>query len=123
MHAHTAGKARGRYTCPVTGSLVTLGQTGVQLEEPMRVALIARGGQYHGRELGPWERDWLAAGEGKVYGPGCVVSERLDPAGESPFTPRVALVPAGLAGNPDSWVVNDKLTYRKRCLPGQGGRE
>lgn len=30
MRAHTAGKARGRYTCPVTGSLVTLGQTGVQ---------------------------------------------------------------------------------------------
>jgi len=67
----------------------------------MRVALIADGGRYHGRELGPWEQDWLAGGEGKVYGPGCVVSERLDPAGGSPFTPRVALVPAG----PAAWIV------------------
>jgi hypothetical protein len=69
MRAHTAGKAKGRYTCPVSGSLVTLGLTGVQLDQPMRVALIAAGGRYHGRELGPWERSWLAAGEGKVYGP------------------------------------------------------
>ena len=59
--AHTAGKAKGRYTCPVSGSLVTLGLTGVQLDQPMRVALIAAGGQYHGRELGPRERSWLAA--------------------------------------------------------------
>ncbi len=113
MRAHTAGQARGRYLCPISGSLVTLGLTGVQLDEPMRVALIAEGGRYHGRELGPWERDWLAAGDGKVYGPGCVVSDRLDPARESPFTPRVTLVPAGPVGEPDTWIVNEKLAYRK----------
>jgi hypothetical protein len=113
MRAHTAGKAKGRYTCPVSGSLVTLGLTGVQLEEPMRIALISEGGKYHGRELGPWERDWLAATEGKVYGPGCVVTDRLDPVRESPFTPRVTLAPAGSAGDPASWIVNVKLEYRK----------
>jgi hypothetical protein len=88
MRAHTAGKARGRYTCPVTGSLVTLGQTGVQ-------AGLAR--RRRGKGVRPRLRRQRTPG----------------PAGESPFTPRVALVPAGLAGNPDSWVVNDKLTYRK----------
>jgi hypothetical protein len=113
MRAHTAGKAKGRYICPVSGRLVTLGLTGVQLDQPMRVALVAEGGRYHGRELGPWERDWLVGGEGKVYGPGCVVNERLDPAGESPFTPRVALVPADPAGDAAAWIVNDKLVYRK----------
>lgn len=48
-----------------------------------------------------------------MYGPRLRRQRTPGPAGESPFTPRVALVPAGLAGNPDSWVVNDKLTYRK----------
>jgi hypothetical protein len=53
--------------------------------------------------------NWLIVGNG----PGCVVSGRLDPAGESPFTPRVALVPAGQAGDPAAWIVNEKLVYRK----------
>lgn len=112
LQAHTAGKARGRYTCPVSGDLVTLGLTGVQIAAPMRVAVIAEGGRYHGRELGPPEREWLVNGEGKVYGPGCVVKDALDPDRESPFTPRVTLVPAP-GTDPATWIVNEQLQYRK----------
>jgi len=86
MCAHTAGKARGRYTCPVTGSLVTLGQTGVQ-------AGLAR------RRRGKGVRPPAASSANAWTGRGVPV--------------HAALVPAGLAGNPDSWVVNDKLTYRE----------
>lgn len=113
LQAHTAGKAKGRYVCPVSGSVVTLGLTGVQLTAPMRVALIAEGGEYHGRGLGSWEAEWLATGEGKVYGPGCVITIGLDPGRCSPFTPRVEMLPVEDAGDPAGWIVNEQLTYKK----------
>lgn len=79
MRAHTAGKAKGRYICPISQTIVTLGITGIQINQPMRVAIEDHG---PGRELGSWEREWLAAAEGRMYGPGCVVTEDLDPAPE-----------------------------------------
>ena len=33
----TAGAGHGRYLCPITGLVVTLGQTGVRLEQPYRL--------------------------------------------------------------------------------------
>lgn len=41
MQAHTAGKAKGRYRCPVTGWVFTLGMGySVQLDQPMRLVFI-----------------------------------------------------------------------------------
>jgi hypothetical protein len=106
MRGATAGKARGRYTCPVTGSLVTLGLGGVQLDQPMR--LIATGAI---DEFDRTERKYLARSEGLVYGPGCVVDEVLPPGGRShPW--KVALIPAP-GSDPAAWVVNERLQYKK----------
>src|SRR5262249_56166929 len=41
MRAHTAGKAKGRYICPIRGGVFTHGLGGsVQLAEPMRLAFV-----------------------------------------------------------------------------------
>ncbi|GHI10249.1 hypothetical protein Scel_85700 [Streptomyces cellostaticus] len=32
-----AGRGRGRYLCPIDAGVVTLGQTGVELDRPMRL--------------------------------------------------------------------------------------
>jgi DNA-directed RNA polymerase subunit RPC12/RpoP len=41
-----------------------------------------------------------------------LLSEKLDPARGSPFTPRAGMVPAD-PGDPSAWVVNEKLAYRQ----------
>lgn len=106
MRAATAGKARGRYTCPVSGKLVTLGLGGVQLDTPM--CLIATGPV---DEFMRTELRYLERAEGKVFGPGCVVADSLPLGGHgNPWN--VALVPAPDA-DPATWTVNEQLQYKK----------
>ena len=42
-----------------------------------------------------------------------LLSEKLDPARGSPFTPRAGMVPAADPGDPSAWGVNEKLAYRQ----------
>src|SRR5260370_37837488 len=38
LRAHTAGRAKGRYVCPISGSVVALGlSSAIQLDQPMRL--------------------------------------------------------------------------------------
>jgi predicted RNA-binding Zn-ribbon protein involved in translation (DUF1610 family) len=81
----TAGTGRGRYLCPIIGSVVTLGQTGVQLDQPYR--LVFQPGiewphspnAYHRTEADKYEQRSLDRVAGRVLGTGCVVSEGNDP--------------------------------------------
>lgn len=106
LQAATAGKAKGRYTCPITNSLVTLGLGGMQFDKPMRLVATAAVDEFMRTE-----REYLDRAEGKVFGPGCVVDECLPPGGRShPW--KVALIPAPEA-DPAGWVVNEQLHYKK----------
>lgn len=111
LRAHTAGRAKGRYICAATGSIVTLGITGVQISEPMRITIENPDDTQ--RSLGPWERRWFGRAEGLVFGPGCVVDRELDPARPNPYRwMRATLEPAPDA-DPATWVVNEPLQYKK----------
>jgi hypothetical protein len=134
MRAHTAGKAQGRYRCPVTGWVFTLGLGGsIRLEEPMRLVFVpgweagghepdpARPGwtrQVHCQRTEPnrQEQEYLARVAGLVLGPGCAVSDDrfLLPGPNDRWHSRAAvrLVPAPDA-DPATWFVNEKLQYRK----------
>jgi len=106
MRAATAGKARGRYTCPISNHLVTLGLGGVELDQPMRLVATAAIDEFMRTE-----REYLARSQGQVYGPLCVVDECLPPAGRShPW--KVVLIPAPDA-DPAVWIVNERLRYKK----------
>src|SRR5215469_6629925 len=91
MRAHTAGKAKGRYICPIAGGVAThgLGHT-VQLTEPMRLVFVPgwdddrsepdpdrpgwnRRVAYHRDTPRSSEQDYLDRVAGRVLGPGCVV--------------------------------------------------
>jgi hypothetical protein len=132
MRAHTAGKADGRYVCPVTMHICThgLGMT-IQLTEPMRLVFVP--GWDHAIEPDPdrpgrnrrvvrhrdqaeqHEQDALKRAAGRVFGPGCVISSRYQmPASGEPQHQRagVYLVPAPRA-DPVTWFVNEPVTYRK----------
>ena len=111
MRGHTAGRAKGRYVCPISGSLVTLGLGGVQLARAMRIAVENPDDPQ--RNLGPWEWDYLARANGLVFGPGCVVTGDVDPGRPNPrgWT-RTILVPVPDA-DPATWFVNERLVYKK----------
>jgi hypothetical protein len=139
MRAHTAGKAKGRYHCPVTGWVVTLGMSySVQLEQPMRLIFIPGWDNYSGErrhraEPDRYELAYLERAGGLVLGPGCVVERDFAPPGPGDHHyghAGVYLVPAPDA-EPATWFVNEKLTYRKcaacpkkvvaseaTCMPG-----
>jgi hypothetical protein len=52
MQAHTAGQAKGRYLCPVTGEVVTLGLgSAVQLDALMRPPVAPSGSKAGQRAL------------------------------------------------------------------------
>jgi hypothetical protein len=134
MRAHTAGKANGRYRCPVTGWVFTLGLGGsIRLEEPMRLVFVpgwevdghepdpARPGwtrQVHCRRTEPTrqEQEYLARVAGLALGPGCAVSDDrlLLPGPDDMWHGRAAvrLVPAPDA-DPASWFVNEPLAFKK----------
>lgn len=59
MRAHTVGKSRGRYRCPVTGWVFTLGMRySVQLDQPMRLVFVP-GWDTTDREPDPDRPGWL----------------------------------------------------------------
>lgn len=116
-----SGRGRGRYLCPIDGFVVTLGQTGVQLDRPMR--LIFRPGEFgrwnHVDEPGELAAERLERVAGRVLGTGCVVSGHYDPELHLDRPPGwkwqagLVLVDADDAGDPDSWLVNERLIYRQ----------
>jgi hypothetical protein len=136
LRAWTAGRAKGRYLCPVSGRVITLGlRRGIQLTEPMRAGFVPgwdqnyserapdpgrQGfwlppGKYHRTEPTGSEKEDLDRAAGRVFGPGCVVSGYYirRPAGDVwEGRAGVYLVPAPGA-DPVSWFVNERLKYRK----------
>jgi hypothetical protein len=104
MRAATAGKAEGRCSCLVANSLITLGLGGAQLGQPMRLAATGLADEFMRAE-----REQLDRSDGQVHGPGCVVHGYLAPEGH-PW--KIALVPAPDAG-PATWIVTERLQYRK----------
>lgn len=123
MRAHTAGQAKGRYRCPVTGRAFTLGMRySTVLEQPMRLTFIPG-----------WDNDWgtrsylhrdeptedelkhLKRAGHLVLGPGCAVGRdftRPGPDDSRYGHAGIYLVPAPDT-DPTTWFVNEKLTYRK----------
>ncbi|WP_420313285.1 hypothetical protein ACOB87_44095 [Streptomyces sp. YS-B37] len=114
-----SGRGRGRYLCPIDGFVVTLGQTAVQLDRPMR--LIFRPGEFgrwkHVSEPGEFDAERLERVAGRVLGTGCVVSDCFDPDLGRPagwkWQAGLVLVDADDAGDPATWLVNERLTYRQ----------
>src|SRR5487761_1205828 len=59
MRAHTAGRAKGRYICPVNGGVITLGLRYIaQPTEPKRLAFVP-GWDDDRREPDPDRPGWL----------------------------------------------------------------
>ena len=133
MQAHTAGKAKGRYLCPITGWIFTLGLSySMQLTEPMRLVFVPgwdndqrepdpdrpgwlRPVRYRRTEPRDSEQAYLDRAAGRVYGPGCAVSRdftRPGPGSDWHEHADVYLVPAPDA-DPAQWFVNEPVTYRK----------
>ncbi|MGP3951164.1 hypothetical protein [Streptomyces sp. 7N604] len=119
-----AGRGRGRYRCPIEGRVVTLGQTGVQLDRPMRLVWQSGGfGRWHLTEPGEFDARRLERVAGRVLGPGCVVSDyyapdRARPAGWDKAA-GLRLVDATEPGDRTDWLVNEPLVYR-RCVACDG---
>ncbi len=119
----TAGRAKGRYLCPIDADVVTLGQTGVQLDRPMR--LVWQPGQF-GRhyldEPGQFDAERLERVAARVLGSGCVVSYYFAPNGDLPASwetrAGLRLVDADNPGDPATWIVNQPLLYRKCAACG-----
>jgi Bifunctional DNA primase/polymerase, N-terminal/SNF2-related domain len=133
MRAHTAGKAKGRYLCPVAGGVFTHGLgRSVELAEPMRLAFQPgwdndryeadpdrpgwnRPVTYHRAEPDATEQRYLDRAAGRVFGPGCVISGDFTPP---PRGDRwhgragVYLIPAPDA-DPVTWFVNEPVAYKK----------
>lgn len=135
LRAHTAGKAKGRYLCPITGYVTTLGlRAATQLTEPMRLVFMP-GWDHVGYEPDPdrpgWNRQivgWRAEpsqreqqdldrAAGRVFGPGCVIGGDYLPRpthyrDRDGIDAGVYLVTVPDA-DPAGWIVNTKLVYRK----------
>jgi Bifunctional DNA primase/polymerase, N-terminal/SNF2-related domain len=133
MRAHTAGKAKGRYICPIAGGVHThgLGNTA-QLTEPMRLVFVPgwdddryepdpdrpgwnRRVTYHRDTPRSSEQDRLDRAAGRVFGPGCVISggyQQPAPGDQWHGRAGVYLVPAPDA-DPATWFVNEPVTYKK----------
>jgi len=133
MRAHTAGKAKGRYICPVAGGVFTHGLGGsIELTQPMRLVfqpgwdnnwyepdperpLANRPVTYRRTEPDASEQRYLDRAAGRVFGPGCVISRDFTPSPPSdPWYGKagVYLVPAADA-DAATWFVNEPVTYKK----------
>jgi hypothetical protein len=136
MRGWTAGQAKGRYLCPISGRAVTLGlRYGEQLAEPMRAEFVPGWdtnysertrdpdrpgfllppGKYQRTEPTKGEQEDLDRAAGRVFGPGCVVSccyFQREPGDVWEGKAGVYLVPVSGA-DPGSWFVNERLKYRK----------
>ena len=126
LRAHTAGRAKGRYVCPISGSVVTLGLSStIQLDQPMRLQ-FQPGVAWAGLDETPvtdpgqlpansYVRELWGRAGGRVFGPGCVIGHDYAPArpGEYQYgRADVYLAPAPDA-DPGTWFVNEPATFRK----------
>src|SRR5215470_3988849 len=132
MRGHTAGKAQGRYICPIAGGVFTHGLgNSVELAEPMRLVFVPgdddryepdpdrpgwnRRVTYHRDTPRSSEQDDLDRAAGRVFGPACVVRggfQQPAPGDQRHGRAGVYLVPAPDAG-PATWFVNEPVTYKK----------
>lgn len=122
MRAHTAGRAKGRYICPISGNVVTLGLSSVvQLDQPMRLAFHPGVAPPYGRqiddpsELGQYTRASWERAKDLVLGPGCVVgyAYQLPKPGEYGYgLADIYLTPAP-DSDPATWFVNEPVKYKK----------
>ena len=133
VRGHTAGRAKGRCLCPISGHVVTAGMRySIQLDEPMRLAFVpgwddnrrepdpdrpgwTRPVRYHRTGPGMYELAALDRAAGRVFGPGCVISRdyrQQRPGRAWDGRAGVYLVPAPAAA-PATWFVNERLIYRK----------
>jgi hypothetical protein len=133
MRAHTAGKAKGRYICPVAGGVFTHGLgRSIELAEPMRLVFQPgwdnnryeadpdrpgwnRPVTYHRGEPDGIEQRYLDRAAGQVFGPGCVISWDFTPPrpeDSSHGKAGVYLIPAPDA-DPGTWFVSKPVTYKK----------
>jgi predicted RNA-binding Zn-ribbon protein involved in translation (DUF1610 family) len=133
MRAHTAGKARGRYRCPVSGWVFTLGMRySVRLGQPMRLVFVPgwdttdrepdpdrpgwlRPVRRHRAEPDRQELEYLERAGHLVLGPGCAVERPFAQPGPDDYFhghAGVYLLPAPDA-DPATWFVNEPLTYKK----------
>ncbi|WP_157931582.1 hypothetical protein [Mycobacteroides abscessus] len=114
----TAGQARGRYMCPISGDVVTLGlRSAVALDGPYRLMFVA--GQWNGQhrdQPNEREREKLERVAGRVLGRGCVINSFYDPAHTDNERAGLRLVPADPAGiDPARVFLNTELAFRK-CM-------
>jgi hypothetical protein len=134
MQGWTAGQAKGRYLCPLTGRVVTLGLSyTTQITGPMRACFVAGFDLDHQntvpdpdnpRRMRPawrWrdepdhlEQQFLTAAAGRVFGPGAVFARDFTRGARLRRDDRadVYLLPAP-GTDPAGWFVNQPLKYRK----------
>ncbi|WP_280454188.1 hypothetical protein [Nocardia brasiliensis] len=126
LYGDRPGPNRGRYLCPITGDVVTLGQTGVQLDQayqltfrPGRVA-IGTPHEHLVAEPYAYMQNILDRVGDTIFGPGCVVDRDYDPNlyDHLPEPQRTQRIGPGLALAPVTTdatvqIVNTRLTYGK----------
>ncbi|WP_152991308.1 hypothetical protein [Frankia sp. R43] len=118
----TAGAGGGRYLCPVEDAVVTLGLTGWQLDQPYCLDFQPGPdalGDRHRDQPYRHEQGCLSRVHGRVLGAGAVVNAQLNPY-EKSVAAGLVLEPVDEPGEPDGWITNEPLTYR-RCV-ACGGR-
>ncbi|MFE7840811.1 hypothetical protein ACFU53_33560 [Streptomyces sp. NPDC057474] len=114
----TSVRSRGRYLCPIDGYVVTLGQTPVQLDRPMRlIRQPGECGRWRVTEPSQLDAQRLEHLAGRVLGTGCVVSVHYGPDRDRPTgwdgRAGLRLVDADATGEPAARLVNKRLTYRQ----------
>jgi hypothetical protein len=122
LRAHTAGRAKGRYVCPITGHVVTLGlRSAVQLTQPARLVFRPGVGPFgKGQITSPgglddYVREEWERAKDLVLGPGCVIVRSFDPPEPGDYDygkAGIHLEPAPDT-DPATWFVNQPVTYRK----------
>jgi hypothetical protein len=129
LQGRTAGLAKGRYICPVSGGVITLGLRGIQLDQPHVLEWVpgtAAWGGYQPEPRHDFEKEILSNALGKVFGPGCVISDWFQPGREGPG---LRLIPVPLEdANPETWITNEPVSYKKcaacsaRVVAGENSR-
>ncbi|WP_069162943.1 hypothetical protein [Nocardia altamirensis] len=129
------GPNRGRFLCPVTGEVVTLGQTGIRLDQAYRLVFrpgrVAIGTPHEQLVSAPYNymQETLDRLAGTILGPGAVVDRDYDPylydhlpepQRSQRIGPGLALALAPVAtGTVIEQFVNSPLTYG-RCIACRG---
>ncbi|MGW3308102.1 hypothetical protein ACWDG9_16130 [Streptomyces sp. NPDC001073] len=123
----TAGRAKGRYLCPIDNCIVTLGLTGVQLDGPHRLVFqpgrLPDGPPGDARsEPDSREQQKLDRVAGCVLGTGSVVDRGYDPT--CSYTDFAGLrLELAVNADPVNLIVNEPVSYRRCAACGSQGRQ